>query len=291
MRLEIKNYRLIDLTARIINLILDIGFFLNRFRNFFKVTGVTIINILLGRFVIFNWSVTPRNEGIVWFIVGLLTYIYLGHTAMKIQKRSLINLFWLATGLIIAELLILFLIPIFSSYQYQALSQAIFSWPALMGALILAMAWAIEFAHPGGRRESPPIPSKKMSTSNWLIYQLLPIIGLVLFVFGAGVLIFSLSLRPETGVIKEGIKIGGIMITALSLLPLSLILILWAYSLFKTIGCEIFLENEPLDMSNESDHSGVYYNANFPNQIPAQLRELPELMEFMNSFFGPKPEK
>jgi len=291
MRLEIRNYRFVDFTARIINLILDIGFFLSRFRNFFKVTSVTVINILLGFFIIFNWSVAPRNEGIVWFIVGLLTYIYFGHTVMKIQKRSLINLFWLSTGLIITELLILFLIPIFSSYQYQPLGHAIFSWPALMGALILAMAWAIEFTHPGGRRESPPVPSKKMSTSNWLIYQMLPVIGLVIFLIGGGIMIFGFSLNPEIGTIVEGIQIGGIMITALSLVPLSLILILWAYSLFKVIGREIFSEDEPLDLSNTSEHSGVYYNANFPNQIPAQLREYPELLEFMDNFFGPKPEK
>lgn len=288
MKLEIRNYRLIELTARLINLILDISFFLRRFRNFFKVTSVTTINLLLGYFIIFNWSIPAEKEGIVWFIAGLLTYAYLGHTVMKIKKRSLINLFWLSTGFIIAELLILFLIPIFSIYQYQPFSQAILSWPALMGALILAMAWAMEFTHPGERRKSPPVPTKKRSTSNWLIYQMLPVVGLVLFLIGGGIIIFGFSLKPELGTIVEGIQIGGIMITALSLVPLSLILILWAYSIFRTIGREIFSEDAPLDFSNESDHSGVYYNANFPNQIQEPLREYPELLEFMDSFFGNK---
>lgn len=292
MRLEIKHYCLIDFTVRLINLILDIGFFLNRFRNFFKIAGVTVINLLLGFFVIFNWSIAPKNEGIVWFAVGLLTYIYLGHTVMKIRKRSLINLFWLATGFIVAELLILFLIPIFSSYKYQPLSRAIFSWPALIGAIILSMAWVMEFTHPGGRRESPPVPSKKMSTANWLIYQLLPIIGLVLFMIGAGITIFGLSLKPQIGVMIEGIKIGGLMIIVLSLVPLSLILILWVYSLFRIIGREVFFEDETLDLSNKSEHSGIYFNEKFNDKsaLPP-LREYPELLEFMNNFFDPKPEK
>ena len=70
----------------------------------------------------------------------------------------------------------------------------------------------------------------------------------------------------------------------LSLAPLAAILVLKIFSWFLTGKSDYFEQEEKLpDLSNESERAGVYYSSNLESHDPLELRDLPELLEFLNS--------
>lgn len=104
-----------------------------RYRSFFKVAAVSIICFLLGRLAILELQLQAKEyQTAIWFLAGLLAYLYLGRKLIK-SRRKIAIFSLLASATTAGAFLVVF--SIFSLFNiYDEASRFVLSWPALVAA-------------------------------------------------------------------------------------------------------------------------------------------------------------
>jgi len=203
-----------EVIIRIISFFDEVIALIKSYRSFLKILAVTGVSLIIGRFIIWNWSIgLPEDQSIVWLFSGLTGFLYFGNRIFKTKNQTVIDIFQTFFFTAIFSLIIF---RFFTYYEiFGPLSQKLLEWPTVVCLLVLVSAdiwnffslgWSKPISVAERRKRKAERRERKKERNPF--YQYL-VSWLVVLLLGVVVLIFSGCLKEELSATTNILQLIG----------------------------------------------------------------------------------